>query len=682
MNLIENQKITARHLQRRAFLYVRQSTLRQVIEHTESTQRQYALRQRAVSLGWSDDRIVVIDCDQGKSGATTANRDGFQRLVAEVGMGNAGIVMGLEVSRLARNNVDWHRLLEICALTSTLILDEDGLYDPAHYNDRLLLGLKGTMSEAELHMLKSRLQGGKLNKARRGELRQRLPVGFVYADQGKTILDPDRQVREAISTLFATYRRTGSAGQVVRFFDNNDLKFPRRPCHGPHKGELLWSTLNHWRVLRALHNPRYAGAYFYGRKRDEASPPQALTVRAQAAEQWQILLPDAHKGYISFKEFENNRRLLRDNAQSKEPRSTPPREGPALLQGMVVCGICGERMTVSYEKRRTRCLPRYRCQSRSIQHGKPACQDLQGAAIDTAVGKLVVQAVTPLALDVSLAVQKELQQRFEQADKLRRKQGERAQYEVDLARRRYMRVDPDNRLVADDLEADWNDKLRLLRQAKEQYEQQRQTDLRILSEEERKRILALAMDFPRLWNDPTTPYREKKRMIRLLVEDVTITRDEQIRIGIRFKGGAIETLHLPIPDPVWRQRATPKEVIAEIDRLLQQHHDGEIVAILNNSDLRPGHGGHFTAGMVYWIRTKYGLKNRFDRLREQGFLTPQQIATMAGVTRGTVRKWKRKGLLHAHVYDGCGSCLFEPPKLDQILSNSRNRTSFNERTTV
>jgi DNA invertase Pin-like site-specific DNA recombinase len=373
MNGDAHQKVTAQHLKRNAYLYVRQSTLRQVFENTESTERQYALKQRAVALGWPQDQVIVIDDDQGQSGATMAGRDGFQRLVADVGMGRAGIVMGLEVSRLARNSSDWHRLLEICALSSTLILDEDGVYDPGHFNDRLLLGLKGTMSEAELHVLRARLRGGLINKARRGELESKLPIGLIYDGNGRTILDPDKQVQESIRALFQNFRRTGSAFATVRAFHKQGLKFPRRPRTGPARGEVVWGDLVHSRVLWILHNPRYAGAFFFGRSRHRYVGGRMASSEALPRDQWTSFIQDAHVGYIGWDEFEENQRTLRANSQAHglDRRKSPPREGPALLQGLVMCGICGGRMTVRYYRRAGKLVPNYVCQKEGIESGSP-----------------------------------------------------------------------------------------------------------------------------------------------------------------------------------------------------------------------------------------------------------------------------------------------------------------------
>jgi DNA invertase Pin-like site-specific DNA recombinase len=567
-----HQKVTATHLKRNAYLYVRQSTIRQVFENTESTQRQYALQQNAIALGWSQERIIVIDTDLGQSGASAIDREGFQRLVSEVGMGRAGIVLGLEVSRLARNSTDWHRLLEICALTDTLILDEDGVYDPAHFNDRLLLGLKGTMSEAELHVLRARLQGGILNKAKRGELFIRPPLGLTYNTEGQCILDPDQQVQDSLRLLFATFRRTGSAMATVKAFRQQGIMFPRRLRSGPGKGDLVWAPLEHGHVLRILHNPRYAGAFVYGRFHSRKTIEGSLIVTRIPQEQWFTFIPDAHDGYIRWEEFEHNQKRLNENAQilGGDRRHGPPREGPALLQGLTLCGRCGKRMTLRYHVRKAGLEPDYVCQREGIAHAESICQQIPGAGIDRLIGDVLVEAVSPMTLDVALTVQQELQSRLDEADRLRQKQVERARYEADLAQRRYMKVDPDNRLVADTLEADWNHKLRALTEAQHEYERRRETDRKLLNEEQRAAVLSLATDFPRLWGDPNTPDRERKRMVRLLLEDVTLIRDKEITVHVRFKGGATRTLRLQLPLNAWKLRMTSSEVVAEVDRLLDE----------------------------------------------------------------------------------------------------------------
>ncbi len=660
------EKVTARHLKRDAYLYIRQSTLRQVLENTESTKRQYALRQRAVALGWPQERIVVIDSDLGQSGASAADREGFQYLVAEVGMGHAGIVMGLEVSRLARNSTDWHRLLEICALSDTLILDEDGLYDPAHFNDRLLLGLKGTMSEAELHVLRSRLRGGILNKARRAELRVRLPVGFVHDERGKIVIDPDKQVQRCMRLFFKTFRRAGSAVGTVKSFRKKGVLFPRRLHAGPNKGELIWGELGHSRVLQVLHNPHYAGIYFFGRtlSRKDAEGRQRLQLRPR--DEWIVFAPGAHEGFLSAEDFEENQRILRANstALGADRRAGPAREGPALLQGLVVCGACGERMTVRYVQRIGGLVPIYLCQRRGIERGEPVCQSVPGAGIDKAVGDLLVETVNPVVLEVALTVQQEIQARLDEADVLRAQQVERAVYESDLARRRFMKVDPENRLVADALEAEWNAKLRALAEVREQSEQQRQADRAVLDGEQKARILSLATDFPRLWNDPRTPHRERKRMVRLLVEDVTIARGEKLAAHVRFKGGAAKSVSLPLPLSAWQARRTDPQVVAEIDHLLDQHTVAEIAELLHERGLQSGTKRRVTPRIIQKIRRAYSLRSRYDRLREAGKLTLQEIADRLGISSKTVKIWRAHGLLVAHPYDERGSCLYDVPGPD------------------
>jgi len=381
-----HQKVKTAHLKRNAYLYIRQSTLRQVFDNSESTKRQYALRQRAVALGWSEDRIIVIDSDLGQSGASAADREGFQRLVTEVSLGQAGIVLGLEVSRLARNSADWHRLLEICALTNTLILDEDGIYDPAHFNDRLLLGLKGTRSEAELHVLRARLQGGILNKARRGELIMRPPVGLSYGSERRLVFDADQQVQAALRLLFDTFRRTGSATATVKVFQRQGLLFPRRVHTGSRKGELVWAILGHSQVLRILHNPRYAGAFVYGMSHTRRTIDGGIKIVRVPNDQWEILIPGTHPGYISWEDYERNLRCLRQSAQAMgwERRKSPAREGPALLQGLILCGRCGERMTVRYHSRQGRLWPEYVCQREGVEFAGPPCQRIPGTVIDDA----------------------------------------------------------------------------------------------------------------------------------------------------------------------------------------------------------------------------------------------------------------------------------------------------------
>lgn len=676
--------MTSAHLTRTAFLYVRQSTLRQVLTNTESTARQYGLRQRAIALGWPADRVVTIDTDQGQSGASATDREGFQRLVAEVGMGHAGIVFGLEVSRLARNNADWHRLLEICALTGTLICDEDGLYDPGEFNDRLLLGLKGTMSEAELHFIRARLRGGQLSKARRGELAIPLPVGLVYDGAGKVVLDPDTGVRDAVAHLFTTFARTGSARAVITEFTNARVLFPTRIGVGAHKGELAWTTLTHTRVLRALHNPRYAGAFAYGRHREGRTPDGKPTYKALPREQWVALIPDAHPGYISFEQFEANQAALAANARAHGPdrAAGPAREGAALLQGLAICGRCGGRMTVRYHHRGAVDVPDYQCQRTCIENAEPRCQAIPGAGIDAAIGQLLIDTLTPLAVEVALTVQAELHNRADEADTLRRNHIERTRHRADLARRRYLAVDPDNRLVADTLEADWNDALRTLQAAKDDYDKHTAAATATADDEHTARVRALAADFPALWNDTATPARERKRMARLLITDVTLIKTDHIQMHVRLRGGQNTSLSIPLPLNAWQARKTGPATLDLLNNLLNAHTDAEAAAQLNLAGHRTGENHPFTPATVRRLRHDYHLPGLKDRLHAAGMLTLKEMADRLNVSTYTIKDWHQAGLITGRRANDKNEHLYHPPATSDphLLSHRGNRLAHRSNT--
>ena len=657
-----HHKVRTDHLRRDAYLYVRQSSIRQVLENTESTKRQYQLRERALALGWISEQIRVIDCDQGCSGASDAGRDGFQKLVAEVSLGNAGIVMGLEVSRLARNNADWQRLLQLCAFTDTLILDQDGLYDPGVFNDRLLLGLKGTMSEAELHVLKSRLQQGILNKARRGELKIPLPVGLVYDELDRVVLSADNQVREILKKFFATFRRLRSASAVVKEFRRENVQAPRYSRTGPKSSRIIWGDLTHSQALRILHNPRYAGAFAYGRTRSRRGPDGTVRYHKQPQEEWTCLIQDAHEGYIGWDEYQTNQRILTDNAQAySSDRSPSPREGPALLQGIILCGRCGKRMTLRYYQQRGQMVPQYMCQRDKIEHGRSNdCQRVPGSTIDDEIGKLLVDMVNNQNIDVAIAVQRELQVRLDEADRLRYKQVERCRYEADLARRRYLKVDPDKRYVAEVLEAEWNEKLRALDEAQSAYEAARKEDIATLNKEHTAALKALASDFAAIWQDDSLPNRDRKRIVRLLIEDVALIKDNKLTCHIRFKGGTCRTLNLPLPQSAADLRRTPAEVVRAIDELLNDHPDYKIADILTERGMKSGTGQRLTPQHVTRIRIAYSLPNRMTRLRQQGKLWARELSYRIGVSGYKIQKCRKLGLLTAHEYKQ-GRYLYDDP---------------------
>ena len=558
-----------------------------MFENTESTKRQYGLRERAIALGWPADRVVVIDSDLGQSGADS-DREGFQRLVAAVGLGEVGVVLGLEVSRLARSSSDWHRLLEICALTDTLILDEDGIYNPAQFNDRLLLGLKGTMSEAELHVLRARLIGGQLAKASRGELEMRLPVGLVNDAAGTCRARPrparprrrphllrDLRPHRLGHRHGAQLRRAGvvvPAPAVQRAAQRRGGLGPATPQPRPARAE---EPSLHGRVCLWAHPDPQAP------RRQGAAPTAAPRTVAHGD------LGRPPRLHL-LGGLRSNLARLHENAQANgaERRKSPPREGQALLQGLVVCGRCGERMTIRYhvhhgQRARVR-LPEARHRERRAAVPEPARQGHRPRGRE-----LLVSTVTPLALEMALTVHDELLTRADQADALRHQQVERARYEAELAQRRYLAVDPDNRLVAQSLEAEWDHKLRALRDAQDDYERRREADGHALGPSQRDQILALASDFPRLWADPAVPQRERKRMVRLLVEDVTLLRTDKVAAHVRFRGGATHSLFLPLPLNAAELRKVDPAVVAEVDRLLEDHTDSEIVDILNSRAFVP-----------------------------------------------------------------------------------------------
>jgi Recombinase zinc beta ribbon domain/Recombinase len=494
-------------------------------------------------------------------------------------------------------------------------------------------------------------------------LKLHLPIGFCYAEDDRIVLDPDRQVRETIEFLFRTFRRTGSACATVRAFRQEQLAFPRHVRSGPHQGELVWGALRHDDVLRILHNPCYAGAFVFGRTKTSKTADGKVHITDIPRDQWQVVVRDAHVGYLTWEEYEAQLTQLASNSQAYAPaRLSPPREGPALLQGLVLCGRCGERMTVRYHQRGgNRIVPDYLCQRDGIARGTTPCQRLPGRDLDALVGEALLEVVTPEAIALILALQDELLARAADAERLRQRQVERAQYEADLAQRRYLHVDPENRLVADVLEAEWNGKLRALATAREAAEQQRQDDQRRLSTAERTAMLGLPRDFAQIWRDPRTPDRERKRIVRLLIEDVTVQKGAQIIAQIRFKGGATRTVTIPLPPPFAQSRLTPAATLAEIDCLLDQYTDAQVAAELNDRGYQTFAGLPFQGTHVSALRRAHGLKDRYTRLREAGMLSAEALAARLGVTPQTIWRWYRHHHIEGARYNDRGTCLFLPP---------------------
>ncbi|MBC8496376.1 MAG: recombinase family protein [Chloroflexi bacterium] len=647
-------KIHADHLGRQALIYIRQSSLTQVKENVGSKARQYDLVKRAQDLGWAKEQIAVIDQDQGRSGASAEGRDGFQQLVAEVGMGQAGAVFSLEASRLARSCIDWYRLLEICALTRTLVVDADGVYDPSQYNDRLLLGFKGTMSEAELHWLHSRLMGGRMKKAESGQLWLLLPTGLVYNEAEEVILDSDEEVQQTIQLLFEVFKEVGTAMGVVRYFRDHGLRFPTRELRGPNQGELRWGRLSRSRVLSVLHNPLYAGAYAYGRteQRVQARPgenrPVKKRVRHANPEDWKVLLVDAHPGYLSWEQYLRNKQKLADNCSDWGPGRGAVREGTALLQGIVICGVCGRKMTVRYiENGRT---PVYRCRAANHQYGDPTCQTIRGNRVNAGVSELFLEVMTPAQLNVSLQALEQIEARTQQIEQQWELRIERAGYEVDLARRRYGAVDPENRLVARNLERDWNEKLEQVERLEREYATTPKPLKLVASAEERERILNLVGNLRTVWEAVTTTNAERKQLLRYLIEDVTLTqREEHIQVGVRWQTGALSDLEVPRPRPIYETQRTSAAVIDRIREMAPIETDSQIAWQLNEEGLRTGADKRFIRDRVRRVRVKYDIPTgcpemptaKLNGQRGDGRYSTQAAAELLNVSIATISDWCR-----------------------------------------
>ena len=652
-------KIRPEHLSRNAVIYVRQSTLLQVRENIGSTTRQYDLVKRAKDLGWEPAGIQVIDQDQGQSGASSIGRDGFQWLVAEVGLGHVGAVLSLEVSRLARSCSDWYRLLEICALTDTLVIDEEAVYDPGLYNDRLLLGFKGTMSEAELHWLHQRLQGGKLTKAEQGQLRFRLPSGLIYDPVGRVVLDPDEAVQEAIRLVFMLFEQTHSALAVVSHFAQHQLRFPTRQWGGARAGELEWVRLCHGRVLDVLHSPLYAGAYVYGRTqtRRHALPGEEPRIKGRTRRlpqaDWPIVLLDRHPGYISWEQFCRNQQQLADNQNTPAAAHRGAvREGPSLLQGIVLCGSCGRRMTVRYQ--RDGSLLIYECSQAHTQLAVKTCQTMRGERIDQAVAACFLQAIEPARLAIALATLDQLETQAKRIDQQARRQIERAQYEADLACRRYRAVDPDNRLVARSLEREWNEQLLEVDRLEREYQIMPKPAALMLSAQQREQIRALAQDVPALWEAPTTTHAQRKQLLRWLIKDVTLAkRGDLVVIDIRWQTEARTSLSIPRLKKSWELRQTQPEVMAHIRQWAPTHSDASIASLLNAAGYSAGGGGAFTAKKVQSLRYAYQIEAGCPQgpaacptgQRGDGRYSARTAAALLNVNISTIAKWCETGRL-------------------------------------
>jgi DNA invertase Pin-like site-specific DNA recombinase len=654
-----NSKITEQHQSKPAYIYVRQSTLAQVRHHQESTERQYALRQKALELGWNTAAVRTLDRDLGISGAQTTGRTDFKTLVADVSMGQVGAVFALEVSRLARSNADWYRLLELCALTQTLVIDEDGCYDPADFNDGLLLGLKGTMAQAELHFLRARLLGGKLNKAKKGDLRFPLPVGFCHDDVGRIILDPDEEVRGAVALVFRLFRETGSAYGVVHQFTQRGLRFPKRAYGGAWNGKIIWGRLSHGRVLGMLRNPSYAGMYVFGRYqyRREISPEGEVRKRMQAVAMpaWRVSLKEHHEGYITWEEFLEHAEQMEKNRTNGEETLLrgPAREGLALLQGLLLCGHCGRALTVRYTGNGG-IYPMYLC-SWLHREGLATkdCMGFRCDLLDAVVSEQVLQALQPAELELALAAVRELESRDQAIMHQWQMRLERAEYEVALAERRYQEVDPSNRLVAGTLECRWNDALVHLEDLKKQATAFQRQEAHFITPEQKAKVLALAKDFPRLWHSPTTHAKDRKRMLRLVIKDITVEKlapQRQLSVHIRWHGGASTDLSVPLPPKAADKVRYPSTVVDRVRELAHNRLDAQIADQLNREGHVSAKGKPYAVSIIRWVRWRYHIPA--PALKKPEELTVQQLAEHFGVSEGVVYYWIEHGVIHARRLNG------------------------------
>ncbi|MGH8523629.1 MAG: recombinase family protein [Gammaproteobacteria bacterium] len=653
--MIDLSKITPSHTQRAAYVYIRQSTPGQVEHNRESTARQYALADRAHQLGWSKEQVVIVDEDLGLSGSSIDKRSGFARLTSEVALTHVGIVLGLEVSRLARNNADWYRLLELCGITDTLIGDNDGVYHPALFNDRLLLGLKGTMSEAELHIIRARLDGGIRNKAARGELRRGLPVGFVWGEQdGEVLFHPDEAVTSAIRTVFERFAEFGSARRVWLWFRSEGLSFPLQTTPAGLPGPIRWVTPTYTALHHILTNPVYAGAYTYGKTKYERYVDEQGAVRKRIRhlpmDQWSVLIHDHHPGFIDWAKFQANQARLDSNTRPKPHQAGGAvREGSALLQGLATCGHCGRRLHVHYRGRNS--APGYHCAGKDLVNGRGVyCLNAGGTVIEQAVADAFLTAITPAAIEATRLSVEQLQANHDAALAQWRLGVERARYEAERAERRYRAVEPENRLVARGLETEWENRLRDLATAETELRRRDQQRPNALSLAQLQTLQRLGCDIRQVWTAATTTDRDRKELVRSLLEEVIfhLKRAEgQAHLTLRWRGGAITTLDVPVPKFKPMGPRTGEDTISLLRRLAALYPDEVIAGILNRQGRKTAMGERFTANQVG------SLRRYRDIPRYQPPSTPpdgelvsiRKAAQILGMNTSSIHRWLADGFI-------------------------------------
>ena len=660
--LSSQQKIASSHLERLAVIYLRQSSPRQLRENFRSTERQYGLSEEAVRLGWAPEQVVTVDGDLGVSGrfSDSQARGGFKELVARVCLGEVGAIFGLEVSRLARSSAETQRLLEYCGLTDTLVIDTDGIYDLRDFNDQLVLGVKGQLAQAELHMMGVRLQGAKRHAAERGELHFPLPVGLIYDTDGHTIIDPDEEVRAAIADVFKAFAQTGSAYGVVGVF--NGRRFPRRAYGGAWAGEVRWGRLTHARVLGVLKNPSYAGAYVFGRYRycRVVRPDGAIVTKMVELprSEWAVVIQNHHQGYISWEQFLANEQRLAANNTRKGQR--PPREGSAICQGILRCGACGGSMTTLHRREGSY----YECgHSRADHISTPGCRSVKATVVDQLVARRLLEALEPEQIALALTAADEHADRRRRANRALELRVERARYEAIRAERAFHACEPDNRLVARSLENRWEEKLRELKDAEAELAEH----VVPAAEPSREQLDALARDLPKLWAANTTADRDRKRLLRALIADVTLTSkpdSRALQVGIRWRSGASEQHTIERPKTRQEVTRTPVEAIELTRRLAAEHTNAQIAEQLNIAGLRTSNGGPFAVEHVQWIRWRHKIPYPTTMARD-GELTVRHVAERLGVSTGLIYASISTGKLTARRGPANRLYIPFPPQVEQ-----------------
>jgi DNA invertase Pin-like site-specific DNA recombinase len=650
-------KLRPWHLDRAAIVYIRQSSPQQVTDHQESTARQYALADRAVELGWDRGRVTVVDDDLGKSGQSVEGRPGFQRLLAEVALDRVGLILGLEMSRLARSCKDWHQLLELCARFHTLLADADGLYDPTDHNDRLLLGLHGMMSEAELHILMERMYQGKLNKARRGELLGAPPIGYIRLPSGEWMIDPDEQVRDTVRLIFDEFDRQATLQGLLRYLVSHQILIPVRPNSGANRGNLEWRRPNRMTLQNLLHHPAYAGAYRFGHRATDPRrkiPGRPGTGRRnRRPEECLVLIRDRLPAYITWDRFCANQDRLEANRATND-RPGAPRQGASFLAGLLRCGRCGRRMFVRYSGSQAQHF--YRCTRGSDDYAEPQCQCLSGPVLDGFVREQILAAVEPAALEASLAAVAEVERERTELSRQWRLRLERARYEADRAARQYQACEPENRLVGRELERRWEEALKLQRQVEDEYGHWQRSAPGRLSTEDERAIRSLAADLPAVWQAATTTTAEKKRIARLLIEQIYVTVDkgsERVDVELHWAGGLVQSHTLSRPVARYDLRSDHPRLVERLRALCAERLGSAAIAErLNAEGFRPPkRTDRFTPEIVRRLTCRLGLPRRQRHGSPAGLgrdeYRPMGLAKRLGVPRDTVRWWLRSGCLTA-----------------------------------